>query len=106
MPGSSFRAAYRARATGQQSRWRKIDTFRGIRARLATPSDAPRILCGDFNEPRTQGSDSIETWAGYGRWSRVNPERWKQSVFDVLTGLADHDLSDVFRALHRGEIAQ
>jgi hypothetical protein len=29
--------------------WQKIDTFRAVFNRLATHSEIPRILCGDFN---------------------------------------------------------
>ena len=36
---------------------KKIETFEGIFARLATPSIRSRILCGDFNSPRHETVD-------------------------------------------------
>jgi endonuclease/exonuclease/phosphatase family metal-dependent hydrolase len=85
---------------GSGAGWRKIDALRGIYQRLAQPSTFPRILCGDFNEPRQEGPEGPVTWAGRNRYSKVNPERWDAAVKNVLLNLEYHNLGDVFRSLH------
>jgi exonuclease III len=99
-PGASFELHVAHVPPGSSSGWRKVDAFRGIRQRLVVPSECPRILCGDFNEPRGESSAGIETWAGRSRWARSAPERWESAVSDVLIGLEEFDLVDAFRRLH------
>jgi exodeoxyribonuclease III len=44
----------------------KIEMFEALWDRLARPAEAPRILCGDFNTPRTETVDGrVEFW-GHG----------------------------------------
>lgn len=90
---------------GSTNGWRKIDTFRAAFNRLTTGSNPPRILCGDFNEPRSETADGLITWAGRNKFSKVAPEKWDTSVKEVLTGLAGSDLRDVFRVLHGASTA-
>ena len=60
----------------------------------------PRILCGDFNEPRTETVQGFESWAGKNHWSRQDPKKWSDAVEKVFVGLVRFDLVDVFRYLH------
>jgi Endonuclease/Exonuclease/phosphatase family len=49
---------------GASNGWRKIETLEGIYRRLACPSVAPRILCGDFNTPQEEMTDGrLISWA-------------------------------------------
>ena len=65
---------------------------------MATDSDRPRILCGDFNTPRTEGVDgSVEFW---GAEHRPHTERWDNAERSVLRGLSEHDLPDAYRAIN------
>ena len=65
-----------------------------------------RILCGDFNTPQQEEPDgTVMTWGE--RRNRKGEIRtlkgfaeWDEAERSVLTGLANHDLPDVFRSLH------
>lgn len=104
-PGSPFELHAAHVPPGSSTGWRKVDALRGIRQRLAVQSARPRILCGDFNEPRTESAE-IETWAHHNRWSRSAPDRWDRAVRDVLVGLDEYDLGDVFRRLHGDRVGE
>jgi hypothetical protein len=87
--------------------------------RLARGSEIPRILCGDFNTPRAESPDgTVITWAQdeatgesnqtperwFGKVSDPgswDPKRWDAAERNVLEGLAECDLTDVFRLLDR-----
>ena len=76
----------------------KVDMFETLYARLTTPGDCPRILCGDLNTPRLERSDgTVDFW---GQSMPAYRERWDAAERSVVLGLADHDLGDVFRRLH------
>ena len=50
---------------GSGNGWRKIDTFHALAAELRRAKDSPRILTGDFNEPkRFEDSGQIVTFGG------------------------------------------
>jgi len=95
---------------GTSNGWTKIEMFEGIYQRLARTSERPRILCGDFNSPQSELSDGeIVTWGEHevngkflcwGSWRGDTGERWDRGERNVLHGLADFDLPDVYRALH------
>lgn len=85
---------------GSQNGWRKIDTFRAVYNRLAVHSEMPRLLCGDFNEPRNVTKDGVTTWAGKNRHARKDPKKWAAAVESVLLGLAKFDLADAFRIVY------
>lgn len=85
---------------GSGAGWRKIDAFRAVRKRLARASDVPRILCGDFNEPRSETATDLTSWAKHNKHAKSDPKKWAAAVESVLRGLADFDLVDVFRKLH------
>jgi len=91
---------------GSRNGWRKVDTFRAVFNRLATRNEIPRILCGDFNEPHSETEDSLTTWSKNNRYAKVAPEKWDTAVRDVILGLAEFDLGDAFRKIHRGTIDQ
>lgn len=76
----------------------KVATFEAIHERLARPCERHRILCGDFNAPRSEGPNGeVETFAvDHPR----HAERWDAAERSVITGLAEWDLGDLYRALH------
>ena len=76
----------------------KVEMFEALHARLATPCERPRILCGDLNTPRAERDDgTVEFW---GARHPPHTERWDKAERSVVLGLAEHDLPDVFRALN------
>jgi exonuclease III len=92
---------------GSSHGWLKVETFEGIFKRLAVSSVRPRLLCGDFNTPQAERADGrVVTWAECVRdddsirFNRARGIRWDKAERDILVGLADHDLHDVFRGLH------
>jgi exonuclease III len=79
---------------GVSNGWKKIAMLEGIFKGLAHKSRVPRILCGDFNTPREETSDGrVITWDREG-------SRWDQGERNVLVGLSEFDLTDVFRYRH------
>jgi len=42
----------------------KVHAFEAIRRRIESDNSRPRILCGDFNTPRSEADGDVETWAG------------------------------------------
>jgi exonuclease III len=76
----------------------KVETCEALYVALARPSDRHRVLCGDFNIPKfetTQGE--VITFA------ENHPEqlaRWDAAERSIVTGLAEWDLVDAFRALN------
>lgn len=73
--------------------WLKVEHFEGLYARLARDSDLPRILCGDFNSPKSESADGTVTCWGAS-------ERWTSGEHNVIVGLRSYDLGDVFRELN------
>jgi endonuclease/exonuclease/phosphatase family metal-dependent hydrolase len=86
---------------GSQAGWRKIDTIQAVARRMFIQSTFPRILCGDFNEPRAELSGGrVESGAGHNRYSRKDPKRWQEAVELIFQGLPENGMQDVFRAVH------
>ena len=91
---------------GSSHGWLKVETLEGIFKRLSRPSRRPRILCGDFNTPQAECEDGrVITWGecmknGTIRLDKKRGERWDHAERNILVGLADYDLYDVFRELH------
>ena len=85
--------------------WKKIDTFQVLAAELRRANDFPRILTGDFNEPkRFEDSGKIVTFEEYedGCWrDQFGDERprieWINGVLSVLDGESQHGLRDAYR---------
>ena len=100
---------------GEGNGWRKIDTFHVLSAALRRAVDSPRILTGDFNEPkRFRQSGQIVTFGeevhedggtcARGWWSKFGDKRrniqWRNGVISVLGGTSQHGLRDAYRDLH------
>ena len=81
--------------------WKKIDTFHVLSAQLRQAEDSPRILTGDFNEPkRFLQSGQLVTWGGEprrpcGRSKKTSLDKdhnerrlseWTDGVLSVLAG--------------------
>lgn len=100
---------------GSSNGWVKVETLEAISGALARHHHTPTILAGDFNTPQCELADgTVITWA-----QRVNKEgrpvlrktirggsgqRWDSAERDVLVGLREFGLRDVFRALHGYEV--
>lgn len=93
----------------------KAETLAGIYQRLAVRSARPRILCGDLHTPEAEHSDgtivpfyrdilpdrAAATTMGCDEEYLGRPRKWwYDAEMNVLSGLAEYDLSDVFRRLH------
>lgn len=94
---------------GSANGWTKIETLEGVFRVLSRPVSAPRILCGDFNTPQKEFLDGrVATWAQNIRRNGTltitrstdpdwDGDRWDAGERNVLVGLREHDLSDVYR---------
>ncbi len=105
---------------GSGNGWRKIDTFNVLSATLRRAPDSPRILTGDFNEPKrfrqsgqivpfgqkiyADGGTSIRGWKTQFKERRRNRER-VNGVRSVLDGASQHGLRDAYRDRHGVETA-
>lgn len=97
---------------GSNHGWRKIETLDVLYAALVLATDEPRILCGDFNEPKVfRRSGQIVTFGdedlvdGAKPWKdRFGTERpcrdWTRGVLQVLAGATSHGLRNVHRTMH------
>jgi exonuclease III len=91
---------------GSSYGWKKIETFEAIFKKLSSEKDYLRILCGDFNSPQAElpNGETI-TWgqrllSNNGVILRNEDLRWHQGELSVIRGLAESNLTDVFRQLH------
>jgi exonuclease III len=76
----------------------KAETCELLFAALARPSARHRVLCGDLNTPRYESEEGeVETFASN---HPFDEERWDAAERSLLTGLAEWDLRDTFRALN------
>ena len=78
--------------------WIKVETLEGIVAGLAGGARR-RVLCGDFNTPRSERRDGTIITFARDRYGRLRPdrgERWDAAELGVLAGL----WPDAFRSLH------
>lgn len=100
---------------GSDHGWKKIETFEALAYALQNAPDQPRILGGDFNEPRevmpsghmitfgqsvhadgTISSSGMKTKNG-----EAHPRyRWDHAVRSVLAGPSSHGLRHVFHDRH------
>ena len=100
---------------GKRNGWKKIDTFHVLSAELLQANDSPRILTGDFNEPKLfQESGKIVTFSeelhgDCGRSKETWPDdcgddrprvEWTNGVLSVLGGVSHHGLRDAYRDRH------
>jgi exonuclease III len=104
---------------GVSNHWIKIETLEGICTHLMHPAIRPRVLCGDFNTPQAERPDGeVITWGqqigldsslSIRKGKRQDKEdflRWDRGERNVLTGLAEFDLPDVFRMLHGYDVQE
>jgi len=98
--------------------WKKIDTFETLALALRSGTDSPRILTGDFNEPKTfLSSGQILTFAGERvdadgsmsalpeSWKGRPLEDWSKGVRSVLADTSRHGLRDAYRDRHGFTVA-
>lgn len=93
---------------GSSNGWTKIEVLEGLYRALARNTVAPRILAGDFNTPQSETpAGEVVTWGQsidddgralvWGRYKGDTGVRWDTAERQVLVGLAEFDLCDVFR---------
>lgn len=96
---------------GAGNGWIKVRTLEGIYRRLARNTRRPRVLCGDFNAPQEERlNGEIVTWGqditSDGRvvlwksWRGGRGKRWDRAERNILDGLRDFDLRDIYRLLN------
>lgn len=79
---------------GSQVEEEKVEMFEGLYDGLTTKNQpAYRLLAGDFNSPKAEDKDGTVTV-----WGRS--PRWKTAERNVICGLAEYDLTDVYRELN------
>ncbi len=83
--------------------WVKVETLRALRRGLGTPSNAPRVLCGDLNTPRRELPDGTTISFACDSRGRLRPDRgpeWDAAELGVVPGLRDLGYLDAYRTLH------
>jgi exonuclease III len=100
---------------GRRNEIIKAETLAGIYRRLAVRSTGLRVLCGDLHTPEAELPDGTIvpfyrdvlpdrgalTATGCDEEYLGRPRKWwYDAEMNVLSGLAEYDLSDVFRRLH------
>lgn len=96
---------------GSSNLWTKVEVLEGVFSGLRLPSVRPRILCGDFNAPQGElPSGEVVTWAQRQdrtgaaitreRFRGGSGARWDKAERNILVGLRQYEMFDVFRTLH------
>lgn len=82
----------------------KIKILENTYGRIMAAGAMPRILAGDFNGPKAETPDGeVISW-GEDREGAIG-ERWTKAELDILTGLGEVGMVDVFRTINGyGEI--
>jgi exonuclease III len=81
----------------------KVLTHEALFAHLARAVPYPRIVCGDFNTPRSEKPDqTIWTFARsqHGKLRPDRGERWDAAELALLRGLEQHGFRDAYRDLY------
>jgi exonuclease III len=92
--------------TGSRDGSMRIDTMEAIYNQLSGLSTLPRILCSDFNAPKSEGPNGeLITWeqSVYKNGKvKILPGRDKEDQVErnLITGLAQQDFVDVFRYIN------
>jgi exonuclease III len=73
----------------------KVHTFEAIRRRVDAETDAPRILCGDFNAP---GSEDLAGPIIEHGGKTADKIRWNEAEQRLLV---DAEMRDVYRDVHK-----
>ena len=100
---------------GSSNGWVKIEVLEAVFVGLSRGADRPRLLCGDFNTPQHEfSSGEIVTWAQrIGTSGQVSLRthfrggsglRWDAAERNILSGLQQFGMRDVYRGLHGYEI--
>jgi exonuclease III len=77
----------------------KIKILENVYERILAKGTGPRILAGDFNAPEDETADGeVIPWR-HGRGDPLS-ERWKAAKRNILTGLEDVGMVDVFRTVN------
>jgi exonuclease III len=109
MPGCPFELHTAYIPPGSSHGWIKIETLEAIYRCLSRNCDKARILCGDFNTPQEERADGrVVTWGESINRNGIvrlllrgdREGRWDKAEREVLLGLGDFDLGDVFRRIH------
>ncbi|MBI5232546.1 MAG: endonuclease/exonuclease/phosphatase family protein [Coriobacteriales bacterium] len=102
---------------GSAAGWKKVACMRALHSTLAEDADCPRIVAGDFNEPKELlANGSIVTFSGIepeGRprghklWTDHDGQtgdlcEWEEAVQSVLGLDASHGFEDAHRAVNGG----
>ena len=96
---------------GSSNGWTKVECLEAVYRGLAATARQSRVLCGDFNAPQSESSGAaVITWGqrlgsnGNVRTRRRirggSGDRWDAAERNILIGLSEYDLTDVFRSLH------
>lgn len=82
----------------------KIKILENTYGRITAAGEKPRILAGDFNAPKAETAEGeVVSW-GEDREGAIG-ERWTNAELDILTGLDEVGMVDVFRTINGfGEI--
>ena len=73
----------------------KVATFEGLSRYLSQPADLPRIVCGDFNTPKSEAAGSVQYWGS------AHQQRAERHAIEHAGG---GTLPDVYRLLHGTEV--
>ena len=95
-----------AHVPNSRNGWIKVETLEGLHSRLDRDEDLPRVVCGDFNTPRSERADGSVVTFARDRHARLRPERgerWDRAELSLLRGLEHRGMADVFRHLHGPE---
>lgn len=77
----------------------KIKILENVYNRILSKGAGPRILAGDFNAPKDETEEgNVIPWRNE-KHDELS-ERWKAAERNILTGLEDIDMVDVFRMIH------
>lgn len=90
--------------------FKKIRTIDALLKKLKKTKGSARIVVGDFNEPRSESGQEIESWA-YKTSASPRPTKeekchWKNTVNELFKGEQQHGMRDLFRSLHGYEVEE
>lgn len=77
----------------------KIKILENVYHRILAKGAAPRILAGDLNAPKNETEDGVVIPWRNDKHDDLS-ERWQTAERNILTGLEDVGMIDVFRTIH------
>jgi exonuclease III len=93
--GASFDVHNVHTPPGSTMKMLKVEYWEAVMRRVNETTEAPRILCGDFNSPWSEDDEGFVT--GGGRSDPDEERKWREAE---LSFLEHPDLRDVYRAHH------